>query len=236
MDGFSLPVGLITNVASVALGGLSGVALSKHIDDKLGDKLTLIFGVCALANGITSVNKATALSAIILAVIVGALIGETIHLDRLVTGFFKGVLNGLPTKKKDFDMAMYVTIAVIFCASGFGIYGVFMEGMSGDSSFLLSKSILDFFTAAIFAKTLGIAVCLIAVPQAVILVALLFLGHFIGPYITPDQMQNFIACGGVLAIASGFTIAKIKQFSMVNLLPALVLVIPTTWLYNAIFS
>ena len=54
------------------------------------------------------------------------------------------------------------------CASGTGIYGSLVSGMDGDHSVLIAKSILDLFTALIFACTLGIAVAVIAVPQFVI--------------------------------------------------------------------
>lgn len=37
-----------------------------------------------------------------------------------------------------------VTIIVLFCASGTGIYGSLTAGMTGDNSILISKSILDF--------------------------------------------------------------------------------------------
>lgn len=55
-----------------------------------------------------------------------------------------------------------VTATVLFCASGTGIYGSLDEGMSGDITILVSKSILDFFTATIFAASLGYAVSIIA--------------------------------------------------------------------------
>lgn len=51
-------------------------------------------------------------------------------------------------------MNTLVTIIVLFCASGTGIYGSIVSGMSGDHSVLISKSILDLFTAAIFACSL----------------------------------------------------------------------------------
>ncbi len=52
----------------------------------------------------------------------------------------------------------YVAIIVLFCASGTGIFGAMNEGMTGDPSILIAKSFLDFFTAMIFACSLGIAV------------------------------------------------------------------------------
>lgn len=44
-----------------------------------------------------------------------------------------------------------MTVIVLFCAGGTGIYGTLDAGMTGNNTILISKSILDFFTAAIFA-------------------------------------------------------------------------------------
>ena len=59
----------------------------------------------------------------------------------------------------------YVAIIVLFCASGTGIFGAMREGMTGDPSILIAKSFLDFFTAMIFACSLGIAVSAISAPM-----------------------------------------------------------------------
>ena len=76
-----------------------------------------------------------------------------------------GALERVPISTDRIDMDEYVTIVAIFCASGFGIYGVLMEGMSGESSILLSKAVMDLFTALIFAGAMGAAVSLAACPS-----------------------------------------------------------------------
>lgn len=81
-----------------------------------------------------------------------------------------------------------VTATVLFCASGTGIYGSLDEGMSGDITILVSKSILDFFTAAIFAASLGYAVSIIAIPQFIIFFILFLLARFILPFTTPAMI------------------------------------------------
>ena len=60
-----------------------------------------------------------------------------------------------------------VTAIVLFCASGTGIYGSLTSGMTGDHSILFAKSILDFFTAMIFACQLKKAVCLIGISSMI---------------------------------------------------------------------
>ena len=52
--------------------------------------------------------------------------------------------------------AVLVTALVLFCASGTGIYGSIVAGMTGDHSILLAKSILDFATALILPVRWGL--------------------------------------------------------------------------------
>jgi uncharacterized membrane protein YqgA involved in biofilm formation len=67
--------------------------------------------------------------------------------------------------------------------------------MTGDHTILLTKSILDLFTAAIFAASLGFIVSMIVIPQ------------FIMPLTTPAMLADFTATGGVLMLAPGLAVA-----------------------------
>ena len=113
-------------------------------------------------------------------------------------------------------MSMLVTIIVLFCASGTGIYGSLDSGMSGDHTILISKSILDFFTAMIFGGTLGMVIAAVAIPQCVIFLII---------------FADFKACGGFLLLATGFRIAKIHDFPVADMIPAMVLVMPVSWFW-----
>lgn len=230
-----MPIGVITCICSVAVGGLCGVWLSKYVNERIASSLTFASGLGAMANGICSVIKATAMPAIVMSIILGVLIGEVLQLNRFVSDFFAKMLKLFPLDRAKIDIQRYVMLTVIFCCSGFGIYGVFTESMTGDPTLLLSKAILDFFTAIIFVQTLGVSVTLIAIPQMVLMFTLYFFGRLLGPAIDPVHMQNFIACGGVLSIAAGLSVSEIKSFPLVNLLPSLVLVIPFTALYLMLF-
>lgn len=122
-----------------------------------------------------------------------------------------------------------MTVIVLFCASGSGIYGSLDSGMTGDSSVLIAKSILDFFTAAIFACNLGFVVSVIALPQFVIFFALFLMAKFIFPLTTPEMILDFKACGGVLMLATGFRMIKVKMFPTADMIPSMLLVMPISW-------
>ena len=128
-----------------------------------------------------------------------------------------------------------MTIVAIFCASGFGIYGVLMEGMSGESSILLSKAVMDLFTALIFAGAMGAAVSLAAVPQLIVFLIVFGLSKLVVPLTTPELLNDCMACGGILTVAAGRRVSKIKDSPIINMLPALIFVMPFSSLWGMVF-
>ncbi|PLF48633.1 hypothetical protein B6I94_28010, partial [Klebsiella pneumoniae] len=110
------------------------------------------------------------------------------------------------------------------------------EGMTGDASILIAKAFLDFFTATIFACTLGIAVAAISVPMLLIQLTLAACAAIIMPLTTPMMLADFSAVGGMLLVATGLRICGIKMFAVVNMLPALVLAMPISAAWTLFFA
>ena len=109
-------------------------------------------------------------------------------------------------------LGKFVALVILASFSGTGIFGAMNEGMTGDPSILIVKSFLDFFTAMIFATTLGYAVTTIFIPQTLLQSILAYSAVFIIPFVTPEMRADFGAVGGVLMIATGF---RILQYSNV---------------------
>lgn len=233
-----MPIGVIVNSCAVLLGGAAGALLGTAIPQKLRSNLTLIFGVASMSMGISSIVKLNTLPAVIFAVIIGTVVGELIHLESgiekvarkiqapISNMFSSNVSSGL--SQEEF-MEKFVSIVVLFCASGTGIFGALQSGMTGDHTILITKSILDFFTAAIFAANLGFIVSTVCVPQFIVLLGLFFCASFIMPLTTDIMLNDFTACGGILMLATGLRIAGIKAFPIANMLPAMILVMPFSY-------
>ncbi|MDP5239655.1 DUF554 domain-containing protein [Uliginosibacterium sp. 31-16] len=229
------------NSAALLAGGGLGAALSQRVPKRVRDALPLSCGIISAAVGAVMMNKAHTIPAISLALLTGALIGELLFLERrleqAIGWLQQKAQRFIPTESNDLGansfVLKYVTILVLFCVSGMGIFGAMHEGMSGNANILLTKSVLDLFTAAIFATELGFSVVLIAVPQILIQSALFFSGALLIPLISPTMQADFSACGGIIMLATGLRICGIKIFPIVNMLPALLLVMPFSalWLY-----
>ena len=230
-----LPIGVLIDCGCVLFGTNLGSAISTHVPEKIKQPMNVIFGIAAIAIGIVSIIKLNSLPAVILALILGALIGELIDLEGNVKTAVQKVLAKFNFKiqgNQDTYMRFYLLVAVTFCASGTNIFGAIYEGMSGDYTILLSKAVMDIFAATIFAATLGRAMNLIVIPQFLILCVFFYSAQFIMPLTTPEMLNDFVAVGGLLTLVLGISIAQIKQINAVNLLPCLILIWPCSWMFS----
>jgi len=234
-----MPIGVIINTIAIFLGGIAGALLGDKLPEKYKEQLNLIFGLCSMGMGISSIVLMKYMPAVVFALIIGTIVGVVLKLGdkvyELCSKLQKVMIRIVPKKETNMSetefLATLITVIVLFCSSGMGIYGSLSEGMTGDSSLLITKSILDFFTAAIFACNLGYIVSLIAVPQFVIFTTLFLSASFIVPLTTPDMIADFKACGGFLMVAAGFRILKLKMFPVVDMIPAMILVMPFSWFW-----
>lgn len=233
-----MPIGSIINGCSVILGGMLGCVLGKKLDSELQDKLRMVFAVCSMSMGIGTIVQMQNIPAVIFSVIFGTVVGHVCHLEESVNKAAKwmqkiilrllGSHSTLPTEGKD---DILLTVIVLFCASGTGIYGSMISSMTGDHSILIAKSILDLFTALIFSCSLGLVVSMVAIPQMIIFLILFFCAGVIYPLCTPEMIGDFKACGGCIMLATGFRMVRLKQFPVADMIPSMALVMPISWLW-----
>lgn len=226
-----MPTGVVINVVVVILGGLLGSAIGGRLSEELKQTMTTVFGICAMAMGIASIVLMQNMPAVVFAVILGTLIGIVLDLNGRIR---RGTGKALTALRLNIggESELMLTAIVLFCASGTGIYGSLTSGMTGDHSILIAKSVLDFFTAMIFACRLKKATCLIAVPQVVIMLLLFFGAKLIFPLTNDVMIADFKAAGGIVLLATGFSIMGLKQIPVANMIPAMILAMPVSALWT----
>ncbi len=231
-----MPIGIILNGLAVIIGGFLGSKLGHKMSADWKEKLTMVFGACAMTMGITSMMHMKHMPAVIFSIIAGLIIGLILQVNERIVksaGQLEKIISRILGDKAapaDVDRSIYenmlIVCIVLFCASGTGIYGSIVSGMTGDHSILIAKSIMDLPTSMIFACELGIIVSFIAVPQFFIFMVLYVLAQTIYPYCTPTMIGDFKACGGVLLLATGFRMLQVKNFPIADMIPAMIIVMP----------
>lgn len=227
-----MPIGIIIDSLAVVLGGLVGSVFGERISKSLKDNSVLVFGIISMSLGIKYIILMESLAAVVLSTILGLIVGELIKInhkiewlaDKMKNILLKALKNPSSNLYEDIFLLQFTSIVILFCFSGTGIFGSLEAGFSGNHSVLLTKAILDFFTAIIFASLLGPIVSLIAIPQFIIFISLFVGASFLLPYVSPSMYANFTAAGGILMLATGFNITEIKVFPVANMLPVLILI------------
>ncbi|HCL5254133.1 TPA: DUF554 domain-containing protein [Salmonella enterica] len=237
-------IGPFINAGAVLAGGVLGALLSHRLPERVRVSMPPAFGLCSLGIGVLLTIKCVNLPVMVLATLIGTLIGELCYVEKGLGGAING-LKKIAQKKKPRLQASgthenfvngLVTLIILFCTSGTGVFGAMHEGITGDASILIAKSFLDFFSAVIFATSLGIAVSAIAIPMLAIQLLLASCSTLILPLTTPTMMSDFSAVGGVLLLAIGLRMGGIKMIAVANMLPALIIAMPLSALWTTLFA
>ena len=115
-----MPIGVMADALSVALGGLTGAVCCKRISEEMKEKLTLIFGLCSMGIGISSIVCMKNLPAVVLAMVAGTALGVVLRIGRKIEWACGGMQKMLNPNAE--ENGLLVTAMVLFCASGTGIY------------------------------------------------------------------------------------------------------------------
>ena len=219
-----MPIGVLTNCTAVLLGGLLGTALGKILSQGLKDNLPTLFGFCSIAIGVNSIIKASGMTAVVLAILVGFAIGHSLHLEQWTSKFFHKLvrtlhLGGGPVLLQRLRLVQHPD------------RGHHRRSLTADVQSRAGR--LHGHDLCLHA---GAAICAIPLPQVVILLLVFGVGKLLAGVLTPTMFADLSACGGILTMAAGFLVSKIKSVPLVDLMPALILVMPFSALWSSLMQ
>lgn len=217
--------GTLVNTFAIILGGILGLALPKLSQ---GIKSTVMqgLGLAVSVQGLMMAFKTSNLLIVIGSLVIGGVLGELLKVEQ---GLEKlgGQLERLVGGKAKGKVAVgFVTTTLIYCVGAMAILGSIDSGVRLNHDMLYTKSMLDGFSAIIFASTLGIGVLFSSLPVLVYQGAIALSATLITSFISPGMLDAITAevtsVGGILIIGIGLNILEIKKINVANLLPSVV--------------
>jgi uncharacterized protein len=159
---------------------------------------------------------------ILVILILGTVIGSLLSIDER----FNQLIKRIETKHQLPPLAEgFITASLIFCVGAMAIIGVFQDVIQGNITILVMKTIFDMITALILASTLGIGVMFSSI-SVLLYQGLWMVFAFIFKTQFSDSMLLLISLIGNIMIAGlAFNFLEIKQFKVLNMLPAIIIVI-----------
>lgn len=105
------------------------------------------------------------------------------------------------------------------------VIGSLDSGIRNDHDVLYTKAIIDGFTSAILASTLGIGVIFSSIPVVIYQGAIALFATQINNWVPSELMDSFIeemtAVGGIMIFAIGLNLLGLTKIRVANLLPGL---------------
>ncbi len=213
-------LGTFVNVAAILAGGILGMLLKNGISSKIGDTVMKGLALSVLLVGGMNALKVHNLLLVIMAMVIGGVLGEGLDIDQKLKTI--GDTIGLKLKGKGGRVSDgFVTGSLIYCVGAMAIVGSLESGLSGNHEILFAKSILDGISSIIFASTLGIGVILSAFSVLLYQGAITLAASFLQPLLAETVKADMNSIGGLLIIGIGLNMLGSHNLKVANLLPAI---------------
>ncbi len=233
--------GTIVNALAILAGSLAGMLLTwlaGHFSTllpagstKLGERLQTIImegvALCVLFLGISGSLKGQNSLITILSMVIGAIAGELLDLDRRMRRLGDWV------QKKTERLALgsggasvsegFVTASLLFCVGAMAIVGALQDGLTGDHSTLFAKSLLDGISSIVFGASLGIGVTFSAAAVLLYQGLIALLASVLAPFLGDAVIAEMTCVGSLLIVALAFNMLNLTKIKVMNLVPAIFL-------------
>ena len=181
--------------------------------------------LCVLYIGISGSLKGSNTLVAIVSMVLGAMIGEILDLDRRMKQLGDWVQS--KTQKLAGGTSVsegFVTASLLFCVGAMAIVGSLENGLTGNYDTLKAKSLLDGISSIVFASSLGIGVAFSGVAVLIYQGLISLSASFIAPYLGGDAVIAEMTCvGSLLMAALSLNMLGITKIKVMNLVPACLL-------------
>lgn len=223
-------LGTLVNTGAVIVGGILGVLLKKTMPQRITTIYFQAVGLFTLAIGISMAVKMDHILLVVGSMAIGGILGEWLNLESGAEKVGLYLKNKLKTGNEQFTEGL-ITAFLLFCVGSMTIIGTVEEGVKGSHELLYTKSAMDFFSAMLLASAFGLGVVFSSVPLLLFQGGLTLLAMWASTFFTPAIVNGLTSVGGILLIGLGINILEIKKLRIMNLLPALIIIVLLIWLF-----
>ena len=221
-------IGTLINAAAIIIGSLLGLAVKKILPDGIEKPIIkaqgiglFMIGLNGMLTKMLSVEDGKVSSSgelrLLISLVVGTQVGTLLDIDGGIEKLGKVLENKFG--KSNFTRG-FIAFTMVSCIGAMSIMGPIAERLDGDMSILITKSIMDFFTAALLAVGLGWGVIGASVSVLVIQGGIaLFAGLFTG--IPAHILADFFIVGFSILVCIGFNFVADAKIKTANMIPAL---------------
>lgn len=200
--------------------GFLGSKLKDFLNEDLKDSIMKFLAVAIIVIGIRSALDGD-IVVIIISVVLGLIIGDFLKIDQKINKLTTYIEKRFAKESKEGFSEGFLSSSILFCFGAMGIIASIKAGVSGDSSMLMVKGLIDGIVAFFMAQSLGLGVCFSSISLLIFQGALVILSGFFEPLLTKEVIDNISGTGGLTIIVIGLCQLKLLDAKLANILPAI---------------
>lgn len=217
-------IGTIVNTLAVMVGSLIGMFVNNRLNKNITSVMMKGLGLCSLVIGIDGALKGENTLIMIISIVIGIFIGETLDIDKQVTRFVQKIEKKFVKEDNNHSLSSaFISSSLLFCVGSMTIIGCMNAGLSNDNTMLYTKSMLDLCSSMIFASSLGIGVFLASFFVFLYQGFLTLVAMVAAPIFTTVVINEMTCVGSLIIVAMGFNLLEITDFKLMNFIPAMFL-------------
>lgn len=227
-------LGTLINTLAVVVGGVLGMLLKNGIAKRFETILMQALGLATIFIGASGVLKymlvmengslaTRGTMLLIFSLVIGCILGQWLDIEAKMEILGIKLKAAAKVKNDNRFVEGFVTTSLIICVGAMAIVGAMQDGLSGDSSMLIAKALLDFALVAILASTYGVGAVFSAIPIFVYQGAITLIAALFGAVISDALIETLSFVGSALIFCVGVNLVQEKTFRVANMLPALLI-------------
>lgn len=228
--------GTIINIIAIIIGGILGGLFGRKLTKRFQDTLMSGAAICVLFLGIGGclaemlvvtddgiTTQGTMM--MICCFAVGGIIGELLKIDQRIEHFGEWLKIKTKSENDSSFVDAFVTASVTVCVGAMAVVGALTDGLTGDYSILLAKSILDLIIIMIMTASMGKGCAFSAIPVGIFQGVITILAKFVEPLMTEAALSNLSLTGSMLIFCVGVNLIWGRKVNVANLLPTIFLAV-----------
>ena len=223
-------IGTLINAGAVIIGGTVGTFLKKNMPERIKTIYFQAVGLFTLAIGISMVAKMQDMLIIVSSLAVGALLGEWIDIEKGVERMSDWLKRRLKVGDERFSEGL-TTAFLLYCVGSMTIIGAIEEATLGKPDLLFTKSLIDGFSSILLASAFGVGVIASSIPLLIFQGGITLVALWASSFFSDDIISGLTSVGGILLIGLSINVLGIKKIRVMNMLPALVIVVILLWIF-----
>ena len=228
-------IGTLVNTAAIIAGSSIGLVFKKNLPEKYHHIYFQAVGLFTLLLGVKMALPVASPLLVVLSLVLGGFTGLKLQLSARAEQLGNYIKTRTRSKNDRFTEGL-ITGFLLFCMGSMTIVGAMEEGFGQTSDLLLTKSVMDFFSAMMLAAGLGIGVLFSSVLLLLFQGGVTLLVSLAGTAVPETIISEISAVGGIILIGLSINLLKIKQIEIINLLPSLLFVALLVWLQMRFFT